>query len=452
MTHQLALNIIATVKPDQTEALKAKLGTIKQHVNNWNLIPFAQLDTVHFARLIVFDAATDLDKRPLPARLALLTNFDAPLESHIRELASTCGAGLDEIFRYCEAYPDGAEISVAERERFLYAHRRDSKVDYVNKQGRTVRQIRAEDRLRKAIGEYLDKQDFSGQPAQKIHRSVARFVADSAELKWALEPPEPPALSWRIKELLHRIVILLLVLLLSPLLLLSLPVFLWLLRRREKSDKPDDSAASAESIGDFRDDEDHWIQNQIVAVGLFKRGLFRRLTTAVILGMTDYAVRHIYNKGVLSGLNTIHFARWVTLDGGKRLFFSSNYDGSLESYMNDFIDKAAWGLNAIFSNGDGFPRTAFLFCGGITDEQAYKRFLPTRQVHSRVWYSAYPYLTTKNIANNAAIRLGLSADLSADEANAWLARFGVGNTLPPSGLIARILDNIRWDRLCSRCN
>ena len=48
--------------------------------------------------------------------------------------------------------------------------------------------------------------------------------------------------------------------------------------------------------------------------------------------------------------------------------------------MNDFIDKAAWGLNAIFSNGDGFPRTSFLFCGGIRDEKAYKRFLPTRQV------------------------------------------------------------------------
>ena len=95
--------------------------------------------------------------------------------------------------------------------------------------------------------------------------------------------------------------------------------------------------------------------------------------------MTDYAVRHIYNRGSLSGLSSIHFARWVSLDGRRRLFFTSNYDGSLESYMDDFIDKAAWGLNAIFSSGDGFPRTCFLFCGGITDEKAYKRFLPTRQ-------------------------------------------------------------------------
>jgi hypothetical protein len=136
------------------------------------------------------------------------------------------------------------------------------------------------------------------------------------------------------------------------------------------------------------------------------------------------------------------------MDDGRRMFFSSNYDGSLESYMNDFIDKAAWGLNAIFSNGDGFPRTSFLFCGGIRDEKAYKRFLPTRQVQSRVWYSAYPHLTTKNIANNAAIRAGLSGQPSADEVRVWLRRFGVGNHLPPSGRIARILDNLPWDRLC----
>jgi hypothetical protein len=32
----------------------------------------------------------------------------------------------------------------------------------------------------------------------------------------------------------------------------------------------------------------------------------------------------------------------------------------------------------------------------------------------------------------------------------WLRRFGVGNQLPESGLVARLLDGIRWDALC-RC-
>jgi hypothetical protein len=116
--------------------------------------------------------------------------------------------------------------------------------------------------------------------------------------------------------------------------------------------------------------------------------------------------------------------------------------------MNDFIDKAAWGLNAIFSNGDGFPKTCFLFCGGIQDEKAYKKLLPTRQAPSNVWYSAYPHLTTKNIANNEAIRKGLSESMDDTETRHWLRRFGCGNELPASGWVARLLDGVRWDRIC----
>ena len=68
--------------------------------------------------------------------------------------------------------------------------------------------------------------------------------------------------------------------------------------------------------------------------------------------------RHVFNRGNLAGVKTIHFARWVFLDGKRRVFFASNYDGSLESYMDDFIDKIAWGLNIVFSNGFGYPNDA----------------------------------------------------------------------------------------------
>ena len=74
----------------------------------------------------------------------------------------------------------------------------------------------------------------------------------------------------------------------------------------------------------------------------------------------DYATRHVFNRGNLAGVKTIHFARWVFLDGRRRVFFASNYDGSLESYMDDFIDKIAWGLNLVFTNGVGYPKTRWL--------------------------------------------------------------------------------------------
>ena len=140
----------------------------------------------------------------------------------------------------------------------------------------------------------------------------------------------------------------------------------------------------------------------------------------------------------------------MPLDGRRRLFFTSNYDGSLESYMDDFIDKAAWGLNAIFSSGDGFPRTCFLVCGGITDEKAYKRFLPTRQVQSQVWYSAYPHLTTKNIANNAAIRQGLSGQMNEEDTRTWLRGSAWATSCRNQVSSRESSTAFRWDRLC-RC-
>ena len=450
MPHQESLTVIDQIKPKQVDALKELLGTLADHRDRWNVIPFKELSNVHFARLVVFDATKDLEGKAVPARLALLTNVDAPLNAHLRDLATVCDDGLDRVFGHCLGYPDAAARTDESRMAYLRRHAVPSRVFYVNRIGRSVQQIKQEEELRKAIDGFLNTHDFSGKSPVEVRAAIQAHVRNHRELHWAMSPAPPPSRRWRIKNALHGVLLPLVALLLLPILLVSLPIWLILLRRHEKRDVPDASPASPDDIRTFRADEDLGGQNQILAIGYFKPGRFRALTASAILGLTDYAVRHVYNRGSLSGLNTIHFARWVPLDGNARMFFSSNYDGSLESYMNDFIDKAAWGLNAIFSNGDGFPRTAYLFCGGITDEHAYKRFLPTRQVQGRVWYSAYPGLSTKNIANNAEIRAGLFARLDGAQTDAWLRRFGAGNELPPPGLLARFLDNIPWSRAC-RC-
>ena len=77
--------------------------------------------------------------------------------------------------------------------------------------------------------------------------------------------------------------------------------------------------------------------------------------------------------------------------------------------MDDFIDKVAWGLNLVFSNGVGYPKTHWLVFGGAKDELAFKDFLRVHQVPTHVWYSAYGDLTALNIAQNERIRAGLCA-------------------------------------------
>ena len=61
-------------------------------------------------------------------------------------------------------------------------------------------------------------------------------------------------------------------------------------------------------------------------------------------------INNFFVKGKLMGIPTIHFARWVLIDNNKHMLFFSNFDGSWQQYLGDFIDKSGWGLTGIFSN------------------------------------------------------------------------------------------------------
>jgi hypothetical protein len=102
------------------------------------------------------------------------------------------------------------------------------------------------------------------------------------------------------------------------------------------------------------------------------------------------------------------------------VIFASNYDDSQESYMDDFIDRLAWGINLVFSNGRGYPPTRWLIRDGARQEDLYKRYLRRHQISS-VWFSAYPTLSARNLDDNSRLRDGLAEDLNEEEAERWLA-------------------------------
>ena len=124
----------------------------------------------------------------------------------------------------------------------------------------------------------------------------------------------------------------------------------------------------------------------------------------------------------MSGIPSIHFAHWALLDEGRRLLFLSNFDGSWESYLGDFIDKAAMGLTAVWSNTAGCPRAEWLVGKGARDEQRFKSWTRDHQILTDVWYSAYEDLTVENINNNSNIRAGLYGNLTPRATREWLSR------------------------------
>jgi hypothetical protein len=167
--------------------------------------------------------------------------------------------------------------------------------------------------------------------------------------------------------------------------------------------------------------EDHDVTNQFSAMGTLKPGWWRRSTLVFVLWIVDYTTRHVYTRGHLARVSTIHFARWTFLDGKQRLLFASNYDGSLESYMDDFINKVAFGLNVVFTNGVGYPRTRWLVLDGAKDEQKFKYFIRRHELATEVWYNAHPGVTAVELERNSRIRAGLERPTMTDaEAREWL--------------------------------
>jgi hypothetical protein len=92
--------------------------------------------------------------------------------------------------------------------------------------------------------------------------------------------------------------------------------------------------------------------------------------------------------------------------------------------MDDFINKVAFGLNIVFSNGIGYPRTNWLILEGAKDEQTFKDYLRRHQIPTEVWYNAHPGLTALDKWRNSLIREGLEKPSMTDsEIQEWLRLF-----------------------------
>ena len=75
--------------------------------------------------------------------------------------------------------------------------------------------------------------------------------------------------------------------------------------------------------------------------------------------------------------------------------------------MDDFINKVGWGLNLLFSNGVGYPRTDWLIVGGAANEQKFKYFIHRHQIPSAGLVQSLSWAYQFDLLRNARLRDGL---------------------------------------------
>jgi hypothetical protein len=412
---------IAAGREVELRALLATMNASPGVANPANdLIAFERLAALHVARFVILQDETVGDIAAYggsfpdaPTYLVFLGDCDGSADALLQAAVSESAPGLRRIFGCCAGFSDQTDLG-----GWLRSHAVRPATGYVNWAGRTVAQVREEQRLHTAL---LSALASVGPEAGAV--TIWRSLKQSPQVRGVtLSPPQSTPVGWLFEHWARLIASVLGLLVLAPVLLVLLPLFLVILRWREGAEPAVVQPADATKRSAIAAYEDHDVTNSFTAIGSLKPGLFRLALAVFALWSLDLTCRYLYVRGRLARVGTIHFARWVFMDGHRRLLFASNYDGGLDAYMDDFINKAGFGLNAVFSNGIGYPRTKWLLWDGATNEEAFKAFLKRHQVLTDVWYRAYPGLTTFDLARNSRIRAGYEREsMTEAEAARWLA-------------------------------
>jgi hypothetical protein len=426
--------VAAPLKTDRVaelEGLLASMNLLPGMVDSQNpIVPFGRFEGLHFARFVILrdetiddvHAAYGLPRQDYPLMLGFIADFDGDPDDFRTELSRRASEGLQRIFSCCENFTPGSDLA-----RWMRDHEQPPAAAYGNWLGRTVRHIREDNALRLALEVHIQANAlaFAGKDPREVQKLLSTFVDQEITAKrLALTRDEPTPFSWQLRNVFNLIAVPFMLLVLAPVLLLYLPFFAYQLRRREKNDLEIAPRPSPHHEAALAQLEDYDVTNQFSAMGTIKPGVFRRWTLTFFLWLISYTTRHIFVRGHLARVPTIHFARWVFFNDKRRMLFASNYDGSLDSYMDDFINKVGWGLNLVFSNGIGYPSTSWLVLNGSKDEQKFKYFLRRHQMPTQVWYNAHPGLTAFDLKRNVLIREGIErTDLTEKELGQWIALF-----------------------------
>lgn len=418
--------------------------------------------------------------------LVLEFSADGDADFVIADLAGRAGALFEPIFSQASDWRQGENLSqywTKHQVKIGFGLFDTAGIAFCGTPRQDVATIRVEHALAQEVAHVLAKEDVTTRPLAKI-AAVRAHLAGSDQWKWALDPAPPPIAAPKKDPSIATLILALapsfVKTFLWPLLVMFLPLCIWfawphawvwtewpdggpigvgdwfsalkqvtgfiagaigllvlfvgvvllgtslVFLREEARDYLSDRSVDTEELKAIVAHENAvgFSQNHMLSQTVMKPGLIRRITIRLALWAIAKVTVLNPRPGHLGEIGTIHFARWVTIPGTRDFLFLSNFGGSWESYLEDFITKAHDGLTAVWSNTVGFPRSRLLFLDGATDGERFKRYARASMVHTPFWYSAYPALTTANIRINQLIRRGISVAMTEADAEEWLTYFG----------------------------
>jgi hypothetical protein len=423
------VTVLASIRRGEEEPLRAILRPIGDDIRGKRLdrtagrprIEFDRSQQIHFARFAIL---ADPDRGPDRKRLLYSANYDGDLERHLGEL-SAITSDMDAIWGRCEDYTGAGDFA-----SFIRAHAYEPDTYYIAFRDETVDTIRHGSALRRHAQTVMDadavrrlsglvsglasRSPFWVASTRRAFDTAIRFISDALDRLTRALPIFADVFRAVRRLGLANIVRGAQQILAS---LNRYPVFRISNRLTGNRMRPRQSPYSSvwldncavpaplvagdevtsesdrETPPTFR--EDVVTQNQLTLITVVKPGQADRVRS-VMTAIDSYSKR-LAPPGSLIGVSTIHFVKWLVIDNGRRLMMVSDYDGSWESYIDEFAEMILSGLDAIWDTSLGYPPD------GARDLPAFKRFLRSHQVPSEVFFSAYPDQTVLNVINDRAL-------------------------------------------------
>ncbi len=418
MAIQHPLTLVTPVLKEKYAEMYGILRALREDLEADKHSKFKSFDNIHYARwVIIDDEGMYGNPENQGMKLVLEVNYDGTEDNLLTGLSNEVGAYIDHIYQNCEDYMPESERSPENRVKYLKKWRQEAAAFYKGSPGVSLIQIRQESTLRNYIRNLIDSNNWSKKSATEVHKLIKEDVFSKPEFDWAKNKIKLPRIKW-----LGMIMLACIIIPLVPLVIIWVLIIEFFYERKDSHFSLTRSQLEINHIKRLEEYEDlpHQPQNQFTQLCVMKPGIMRLLTFKGLMLFAKGLIAFYFVKGKLMGIPTIHFARWVLFDNNKRVLFFSNFDGSWQQYLGDFIDQSGWGLTGIFSNTTNFPKTRFLFTGGAYDEEHFLAWSRYTELQTQVWYCAYPDLSIKNINNNTIIRAYLTKNVNEENSTEFL--------------------------------
>ena len=320
------------------------------------------------------------------------TSTARPIAS-LHDLVDRAGAGLRQIFAHCRDFSPNGDLLA-----WMKRHEQPSAASYVNWIGRTVRQVREEQApARGAASSHLhDGARWRRASCRRICATgwPASSTPSGRRAACKLTPPKRRRRSaGALRNALHAIGVPVALLVAGAVPAGRLAGARLQLRRREKAD-PEIAPRPARSIsGALPSSRTTRSPISSPSSAISSPAGSASGSRSFLLWLLDYSARHIYNRGYLTRVQTIHFARWVFIDDRRRAVLRQQLRRQRRELHGRLHQQGRLGHQSGLQQRHRLPAHRLADQRGARDEQEYKRLLRRHQLPTDVWYKAYPGLT-----------------------------------------------------------